>query len=225
MTLRAKLPRVGAPSPAEAVGPMLGVWLGVRVAASLACVYIDGLPAMPAGSADDFGVYGLNKSAWKGNVEAARATVRAAPLSWTLVGNAGEEFASAEEIRSKYSGVILVGDSQIREVTWAMLQMLAPGQPRHGGKGISKHGLAGLCVPQSVGKTGFTATCGAYGSGTPCLLHSPFDNRTHAESMRKLLLTRPHDWDGKLLVSERACTADFFVSYQVLTFARTCHAC
>jgi len=66
----------------------------------------------------------------------------------------------------------------------------------------------------SVGKTGFTATCGPIGSWAPCELHSPFANRSHAEYMRKLLLTRPHDWNGELSVSPHACDADFFLSYQ-----------
>ena len=32
--------------------------------------------------------------------------------------------------------------------------------------------------------------------------------------MRRLLLTKPHQWDGKLSVSQSVCDSDFFVSYQ-----------
>ena len=54
-------------------------------------------------------------------------------------------------------------------------------------------GLRSSCVPQTVGKTGFTAACGAAYTDSPetCELYSPFKNKTHAEQMRKLLLTRP----------------------------------
>ena len=51
-------------------------------------------------------------------------------------------------------------------------------------------------------------------SATPCSVHSPFHNKSHAEKMRRLLLTRPHEWDGTLRVDESACASDFFVSYQ-----------
>ena len=66
-------------------------------------------------------------------------------------------------------------------------------------------------VPQSIGKTGFTASCAPLlnrKDGQPastCDLHSPFANRSHAEAMRKLLLTKPHLWDGKLSISQKVC--------------------
>ena len=67
-------------------------------------------------------------------------------------------------------------------------------------------------MPQTIGKTGFTASC--TDADGACELHSPFHNKSHAEQMRKLLLTKPHLWDGKLSVARAVCDADFFLSYQ-----------
>jgi len=146
-------------------------------------------------------------------------------FSWKLVGTAGEHLLTPQDVRAAYAGIIFVGDSQIREVAWAALQLFTPGQEQRFADddpvfayskrmvARSAASLASACVPQTVGKTGFTAVCGKLGRGS-CHLYSPFANRTHAEAMRKLLLTRPHDWDGRLSVSSRACMSDFFVSYQ-----------
>ena len=126
---------------------------------------------------------------------------RSANISWTLVGTAGENLASYREIREKYGGIIFVGDSQIREIAWAAMQMLTPGQPKlfhRQDKVFARLRPPGksACVPQTIGKTGFTASCGrrAFGSkgellkpGTEpeeCSLHSPFKNKSHAEAMR-----------------------------------------
>ena len=205
------------------------------------CVRFDGLPDMPAGTASDPAVYASESKVHARNVMRARHVVRSANVSWVLRGTAGERFASAREIRRKFGGVIFVGDSQIREVAWAALQMLAPGQAQAFARedrvfgGSRRRVITSSCVPQSVGKTGFTAACGpnnwgltagagggagggatggASGRSSSCLLYSPFPNKTYAEKMRKLLLTRPHQWDGQLSVSAAACESDFFVSYQ-----------
>ena len=178
---------------------------------------------MPVGSAVDPKVYSSSKKEFPSNVANARLLVRSANLSWTLRGTAGENLASSREIREKYAGVIFVGDSQIREIAWAAMQMLTVGQTKRfyeQDKVFARLRPPGrsACVPQTIGKTGFTASCGKLGpqpgdSGEECKLHSPFHNRTHAEQMRKLLLTQPHKWDGKLSVHESVCQSDFFIVY------------
>ena len=192
--------------------------LSLSYFAAPACVRFEGMPDMPAGMGGDPRVYASDKHEFPRNVGTARLLVRAQNISWTLVGTAGEQLVSSREIRERFGGIIFVGDSQIREVAWAALQMLTTGQSKRfavGDKVFARQRPPGqsACVPQSVGKTGFTATCDPAGQGT-CQLHSPFHNRSHAEAMRRLLLTKPHEWDGKLSVARAACTTDFFVSYQ-----------
>lgn len=198
--------------------------LALAVSGVRACVRFAGLPDMPVDTAVDPKVYGISSKVFSANVAATRLLVRSSNLSWTLVGTAGEQLASSREIRERFAGVIFVGDSQIREIAWAALQMLAPRQPKRfyqHDRVFARQRPPGrsACVPQSIGKTGFTASCGAAARepgahGEPCELHSPFRNRSHAEAMRKLLLTKPHLWDGKLSVSEHVCNSDFFLSYQ-----------
>ena len=179
------------------------------------------MPELPAGTANSSELYGVGKKTWGSNVNSARKVVRnpEAGFKWMLGGTAGERLVSPADVRDKYAGVIFVGDSQIREVAWAAMKLLAPGwelrfstrDPVFGGSSARKNQqLENTCVPQTVGKTGFTATC----KGTSCDVHSPFHNKSHAEAMRKLLLTRPHDWDGTLSLSDQACSSDFFLSYQ-----------
>jgi len=193
--------------------------------ALLACVQFEGMPEMPVGSSSNVSVYSTEKEPFKAHVFDARYIVRHSNLSWTLVGTNGEELLDPAEIRKKYGGVIFVGDSQIREVAWSGLLMLTRGESlmyskrdRVFGNSRSKGLARGACVPQSVGKTGFTAACGdasAADDGKPnCQLYSPFKNKTHAEQMRNLLLVSPHKWDGKLSISEHVCESDFFVTYQ-----------
>ena len=180
---------------------------------------------MAPGVAGDPKVYTSSKGTWAQNVFDARILVRMQNVSWMLSGTEGEKFADAAEIRERFGGIIYVGDSQIREIAWAGVQLMTTGKqklrfspkdpvfkPRS--KAHAGMQLASSCVPQSVGKTGFTATCATLSTGEPCDFHSPFKNKTHAEKMRKLLLTRPHSWDGVLSVSRHVCASDFFVSYQ-----------
>ena len=179
------------------------------------------MPELPAGTANSSELYGVGKKTWGSNVNSARKVVRnpETGFKWMLGGTAGERLVSPADVRDKYAGVIFVGDSQIREVAWAAMKLLAPGwelrfstrDPVFGGSSARKNQqLENTCVPQTVGKTGFTATC----KGASCDVHSPFHNKSHAEAMRKLLLTRPHDWDGTLSLSDQACSSDFFLSYQ-----------
>lgn len=195
--------------------------------ASCGCVRWVGMPTLPSDMVNHTELYGIGKKEWGRNVAKARTIVRSATadFNWLLAGTASERLVRAEEVRAAFAGVIFVGDSQIREVSWAGLKLLVPnaqlrfadGDPVFtGGRGGKKNNeLRNTCVPQSVGKTGFTATCNGIGSAAAaCQLHSPFHNKSHAEAMRKLLLTRPHDWDGALSLSEAACSTEFFVSYQ-----------
>ncbi len=197
---------------------MLSSWIG----SACGCVRWIGMPELPKGSANDTALYGVSKRQWGDNVNRARKVVRKpeAGFKWLLAGTAGERLVRVNEVREAFAGVIFVGDSQIREVAWAGLKLLAPAEDLRfneadgvfaAGRGGKRNvELQGSCVPQSVGKTGFTATC----SGGVCRMHSPFHNKSHAEYMRRLLLTRPHDWDGSLSLHADACTSDFFFSYQ-----------
>ena len=193
--------------------------------AALACVRFSGLPDMPPDTAGDPKVYATDRSTHGRNVFDARINVRLKNVSWMLSGTEGEKLVTAAEIRERFGGIIYVGDSQIREIAWAGAQMMtnrvyklrfSPKDPvlRPRSKAHATMQLESSCVPQSVGKTGFTATCPAVALGEPCDFHSPFKNKTHAEKMRKLLLTRPHNWDGVLSVSKHVCESDFFISYQ-----------
>ena len=175
---------------------------------SFGCVRFGGLPDMPPSSgAGDPRAYASEKKLWAESVRQARIAVRSQNISWVLSGTDGEQLAGADELRERFGGIIFVGDSQIREIAWAGFQMLITGRqdlrfypkdavfkPRNKMKAV--HQLHSSCVPQSVGKTGFTAACPTLASGEPCNLHSPFPNKTYAEKMRKLLLTKPHNWDG-----------------------------
>jgi len=179
----------------------------------------------PSSGAGDPRAYASENKLWAESVRQARIAVRSQNISWVLSGTDGEQLAGADELRERFGGIIFVGDSQIREIAWAGFQMLITGRqdlrfypkdavfkPRNKMKAV--HQLHSSCVPQSVGKTGFTAACPTLASGEPCNLHSPFPNKTYAEKMRKLLLTKPHNWDGMLSVSPHVCDSDFFVSYQ-----------
>ena len=204
MKERAAVAQCGPPT------EMISVWV-------LGCVRFEGMPDMPPGTASDPSIYGSEKGVFNKNVMNARFLVRTANLTWTLSGTAGERLANERELRERFAGVIFVGDSQIREVAWSALQMLLPQHQLGFAKtdrvfAKQRPPSRSACVPQSVGKTGFTATCDT--STARCELHSPFHNKSHAELMRRLLLTKPHAWDGKLSVSETVCNSDFFVSYQ-----------
>ena len=91
------------------------------------CVLFPGFPKLDV--AQPAQLYASRSGPWSASVEAARKRVRStANLSWILEGTQGEQLVRAREIRAAYAGVIFVGDSQIREVAWAALQLLTPGQ-------------------------------------------------------------------------------------------------
>ena len=169
------MPRAARPSLLATVA-----WLG----SACGCVRWIGIPPLPTGSFNDTALYGVTNKKWGTNVNRARKLMRQpeAGFDWRLAGTAGEYLGRFSEVREKFAGVIFVGDSQIREVSWAALKMLTPAEeirydekdPVVGRKRASE--LGGSCVPQSVGKTGFTAECRA----GVCRMHSPFHNNTHA---------------------------------------------
>ena len=87
----------------------------------------------------------------------------------------------------------------------AAMKLHAPGwEPAHTKDpvfgGSSAEGQAGEHVRAPDRRKTASATC----KGTSRDLHSPFHSKSHAEAMRKLLLTRPHDWDGCCRLSMRA---------------------
>ena len=141
----------------------------------------------------------------------ARALVRrpsARRTNFTL-SSTDTLLTNTNEIRESYSGVILVGDSQMRELAWAVLKALTPddelrfgSDPRQifsegkteASKQRSRRRLRGACLPQTVGKLGFTAVCSraddANGVGGGCKIYSPFSNASHQEAMKQQWLFR-----------------------------------
>ena len=79
---------------------------------------------MAPGVAGDPKVYTSSKGTWAQNVFDARILVRMQNVSWMLSGTEGEKFADAAEIRERFGGIIYVGDSQIREIAWAGVQLM-----------------------------------------------------------------------------------------------------
>lgn len=178
-------------------------------AALLSCVHFEGLPDV--GAAEEArSLYTSTPRAWDARVRHARALVRrwSRNGNFTLTGTAGERFTTETEIREQYGGILLVGDSQIRELAWALLKALTPSEElRFGtdGKQIftegksesarlrSRRRLRGACLPQSVGKLGFTAVCyraRQAESSRVCEIFSPFHNSTHMEQSKQQWLFR-----------------------------------
>jgi len=152
---------------------------------------------------------------------AARSTrhggvARSAFDSWDFVGAT----VTAEALRSRYAGVVFVGDSQIREVAWAALLILAgreshleyaKGDPHFTARG----GLHSACSPGGATNYGWTALC----NGSSCAVHSPPSFRSTAESDRTRLNPSwlRSQWDGGLIgLDSSACDAAFFVSFEAL---------
>lgn len=207
------------------------------------CLSYQGLPSRWAASRYDYYAVPQRSRAeiraaevrWRESVGAARSEVRGAKrFSWRLMG---AELASAVTLRRRFAGVVFVGDSQVREVAWAALRLLAEGRPLQyamrpgvrflplcfnmsapvfelggsdGKRALRKiYDLDGQCAPRGIGKYGFTASCGT-GART-CTIHSPLDMRTQSEVCAQVY--RPHDNEAAhLSVSPRACDG-FFVAY------------
>ena len=135
--------------------------------------------------------------------------------SWNFAGGS----VSAQALRSRYAGVVFVGDSQIREVAWSALLLLA-GRETHleyakGDQHFSRGGLHSACPPGGITNYGWTALC----SESSCAVHSPPAFKSIAESDRTRLNPAwlRTEWDGGLIgLDERACDAAFFVSFEAL---------
>ena len=180
-------------------------------------------------------------AAWQTIVSEARSTVRSAigRGPWQLEStSASDVLVEAEDVERAFTGVVIVGDSQVRETGWALLQMMmasshterrrtlryAADDPMLGyrrRRGLDVADLGVLCMPY-VARVGFTFAC----SAGMCWLHSPFARqdggsggnesvRRPSEKMVRAPLYDNAAWDGKLrAVTQHACDGDFFISYQ-----------
>ena len=161
---------------------------------------------------------------------------------WAISGSGGEGPVTASEVLQAFAGVVIVGDSTLREVGWAVLQLLGGGRRRvHSRRdrvtlrcasslfvredvahySIDRHPISDIsrrCIPRAFGRYGFTATCAA-GSNGHCVVQSPLADGLENETA---LCTRVPDgrvaqipWDGKLVVSPAVCSEEweFFVAY------------
>jgi len=136
----------------------------------------------------------------------------------------------AQGLAKRWDGVVFVGDSTLREVTWALIQLLAgPGRELHlrsGSQGgefavttALGHAHNGSCVPAALGKTGWTVFC-PHDEASACKVATAFSNRTHEMALVREWLRDDHRWDGRLRAvdDELACSAltkrGTFVAYQ-----------
>ena len=149
-----------------------------------------------------------------------------------------ERLMDAEELRRRFRGIIFVGDSQLREVAWAALMLLASNRtvalqkgrlPASDGKRMRPLSLTAAgdqCLPHWIGKLGFSATCTEQ-PGSPCQVNLPFDNRMQESQRTRQWLHfngsadgADDTWDGRLsAVDDGVCVGDgghssTFVSYQ-----------
>eukprot|EP00966_Prymnesium_polylepis_P253859 5867663-Prymnesium_polylepis.1 len=92
---------------------------------------LTGLPPLAARWVDNRDLYGLDRRLWRAEIaDPARDLVRAAgerALDFDSSASAAHKVGNPlDELRRRgYSGVIFVGDSQVREAAWAATRMLA----------------------------------------------------------------------------------------------------
>ena len=99
------------------------------------CVRFDGMPTRWAARKWDYyseqqllpaATRKAEAARWQETVHAARVEVRSSSsFGWRV---SGTKLASTDEVLKRYSGVIFIGDSQVREVAWAALRFLAAGR-------------------------------------------------------------------------------------------------
>ena len=49
---------------------------------------------------------------------------------WPIIGRGGERTVRPDEVRGAFSGIVLIGDSVMREVAWSVTQMMNEGRRR-----------------------------------------------------------------------------------------------
>jgi len=75
----------------------------------------------------DVDLYSLDRQQYAHAIDSAQQELRAAAnFSWALHSSDGEPLAMPDELLRKFSGIIFVGDSQVRELAWAALRWIAP---------------------------------------------------------------------------------------------------
>jgi hypothetical protein len=149
---------------------------------------------------------------------------------WRFRSDSADLVANVSEILRAFSGVIMVGDSQMREVAWAALLLLvqsaelsfAAGDPHLGPPDALRRASAcSSSFPQM--NTGWSALCNFSGhAASPqgaCILHSPPGIASLPENAATRL--NPHwirsEWNGSLVgLDERVCGAEFFVSFEAI---------
>lgn len=175
----------------------------------MGCVHVNDFPQLHTPK-DPSLLYNSSTQSWESVVKGTRVLVRRWALrhNFSLSVTDGEQLVTSDEVRRKYSGIVLVGDSQVRELAWAILKLVTPHEELRFGndsrqlfsegktedaRARSRRRLRSACLPQTVGKLGFTAVCyqAAQGTSTPlCRLYSPFNNATHMERSKRLWLFR-----------------------------------
>ena len=119
-----------------------------------ACQRIVGLPVLPLSTASGW-CFGADECVpWSQSVSARVANVRASVhpalggwnATWELTPS-NDGIALPAEMQRRYAGIVFVGDSQIREVAWAVLRLLA-----------SEASRLTPCMPNDV-RIGWRASC------------------------------------------------------------------
>ena len=165
--------------------------------------------------------------------------------AFDVVGEQGAAPVNPASVRAEWSGVIFVGDSQVREVAWQALKLLAggakfsyarghvlpscDGNSRMAGESnaqleFSRYNLNSVCPPRGVGKYGFTAVFDE--AGEVVVVHSALEGEgTEALCRRipdaRLQGSREPPWDGTLAVSQAVCGSNFFLTYHAAWSAAT----
>lgn len=193
------------------------------------CLGFHSLPPLPALS-DRARSYNATLNEWKLLRARGREAARTVEFGWRLGGSNGEQLTTAERVKAEFAGVVFVGDSQVREASWAALGLLLRGRElryferdpvfaewrswiRSGPKrAINGSVVRSACMPEQI-RLGFSVSCGApHGGG--CRIHSPFGSAKEMGNAYKVLEAGdPVRGPG---LFELACESDFFVTYQAV---------
>ena len=158
------------------------------------CSRIEGLPRLPVRSADNLWCFSDEPSGCvPANVSTpdlidriarARGLARAAlrkQAEWKL---AEVQLAAPAEIESKYAGIMVVGDSQARELAWGALKAIRRRAPLRWATGSADPlgELGSDCLPVNAGKLGFVASCSPRAPTARAASCSPRAPTAHAVS-------------------------------------------